>query len=149
MRGFECSVTQTLLTSEVRGSSTSRAVGANLLVSRSENTRLVILHEQQSPAFQGVICPWASGAYRLEAVVFYGSLKHSHLNLRPNFSCHTELTSPCCSVSIVLTEPSRPLKKTIWSWKSNIMKKTELEVERYKLWPYLLKESQYPIDRTL
>jgi hypothetical protein len=27
----------------------------------------VVFHEQQTPAFQEVICPWASGTYRLKA----------------------------------------------------------------------------------
>lgn len=47
---------------------------------------LVIVHEQQPPAFQEVICPWASGAYRSEVFLFYGSLKHNNFNLKPNFS---------------------------------------------------------------
>lgn len=37
---------------------------------RCENTWLVILHEQQPPALQGVVCPWASGAYRLRLFLF-------------------------------------------------------------------------------
>jgi hypothetical protein len=48
-------------------SSASCRIGAITLFYRSENMALVILHEQQLPAFQEVICPWASGAYRLEA----------------------------------------------------------------------------------
>lgn len=31
------------------------------------------LHEQQPPEFQEVICPWASRAHRLEAILFYMS----------------------------------------------------------------------------
>jgi hypothetical protein len=37
-------------------------------------------------AFYGVICALAIGADRLEAFLFYRSLKHSHFNLKPNFS---------------------------------------------------------------
>lgn len=40
--------------------------------------RLVTSHEQWLPAFQGVICPQASGANRLEAFLFYRSLKLSY-----------------------------------------------------------------------
>lgn len=39
------------------------------------------------PAFQKIICPRASG-YRVDAFLFYRSLKNSNLNLRPNFSPH-------------------------------------------------------------
>lgn len=46
----------------------------NQLVFWNENRWLIILHEQL-PVFQGVICPWASGAHRLEAFLFYRSLK--------------------------------------------------------------------------
>jgi hypothetical protein len=44
-------------------SRTSCAIGATMLVYRSENTGLVILHEQPS-ASQEVICPWANGTYK-------------------------------------------------------------------------------------
>lgn len=60
-------------------SSTSCAVRVTKLVYRNENTWLVLLHEQQSP--QEDICPWASGAYGVEAFLFYRSLKHSNLKL--------------------------------------------------------------------
>jgi hypothetical protein len=40
---------------------------ATNLVNRSENRRFVILQEQQLPAFQEIICPWASETYRSEA----------------------------------------------------------------------------------
>lgn len=48
--------------------------------------RLVTSHEQWLPAFQGVICPQASGANRLEAFLFYRSFNHSNVNLKHNFS---------------------------------------------------------------
>lgn len=59
--------------------STSFTVGAANLVHRSKGTWLVTLGEQV-PAFQEVVCPWASGACRLEAVLFYSSLERSDLN---------------------------------------------------------------------
>lgn len=40
------------------------------LTSRSETLRLVILHEQQPPAFQEITWPWASEAYRLKHFCF-------------------------------------------------------------------------------
>jgi hypothetical protein len=33
-------------------------------------TWLVILHKQQPPAFQKIICPWTSGACKIEALFF-------------------------------------------------------------------------------
>lgn len=42
----------------------SYAVGATNLFYRSENTRLVIIREQQPPALQEVNCTWASRDYR-------------------------------------------------------------------------------------
>lgn len=47
-----------------------------------ESSQLLIFLEQQLPAFQEVTHPCASAAYRLEAVVFYKSLKHSNFNLK-------------------------------------------------------------------
>ena len=35
-----------------------------------------------APAFQEIICAWASGAYKLEAILFYRPLKHSNLILK-------------------------------------------------------------------
>jgi hypothetical protein len=46
------------------GPSPSCVVGATNLVYRSENTGLVIFCEQRPLAFQEIICPGASGAYR-------------------------------------------------------------------------------------
>ena len=59
--------------------STFCAVGAANLAYRSKDTWLVILREQVL-AFQEVVCPWASGAYRLEAFLFYNSFEHSNLD---------------------------------------------------------------------
>lgn len=39
-----------------------------------------------SPQHSRKLHPWASGAYRLEAFLFYRPLKHSNLNLKHNFS---------------------------------------------------------------
>lgn len=64
--------------------STFCAVGATKLVYRSKSMWLAILHEQQPSTSQEVICPWTSAAYRLEAYLFYRSLKHSNLHLKPN-----------------------------------------------------------------
>lgn len=63
---------------------------ATKLLYRSKRTRFVILHEHQPPAFQDISCPWASGAYRLEALLIYRSLKHSNLNLKYSARHHTE-----------------------------------------------------------
>ena len=38
---------------------------------------------------QEVICLRANGAYRLETFLFYSSLEHSNLNLKYNFSPHS------------------------------------------------------------
>lgn len=51
-------------------------------------TQGLLSHMNNSPAFQEVICPWASGTYRLKAFLFYRSLKHSNLNLKYNISYH-------------------------------------------------------------
>lgn len=85
-------------------SSSASAVRQPDLVYRSENTWLVILHEQQPPAFQEIICPWVSGAYnfvcpwansayRLEPLLFYISLMEQNLNLKHNFSLHKTHTN--------------------------------------------------------
>lgn len=53
-----------------------------------ERLRTTVLHEYLPLAFVEVICPWASGAYRLESFQFYRSLKHSNLNFSHHFSHH-------------------------------------------------------------
>lgn len=45
--------------------------------------------QDQLPGFLEVLCPWASGAYRLEAFMLYSSCQHSSLNLKCNVSPYT------------------------------------------------------------
>lgn len=76
-----------LHTSPYMWSSTFCEIGATMFIYRSEITWLVILNEQHS-AFQEMIWPWASGAYRIETALSYRSLYQSNLVLKYNFSHH-------------------------------------------------------------
>lgn len=48
----------------------------------------VILHEQQLPAFQKVLCPWERKPYQFEIFLFSRSSKHNNLNLKHNSCPH-------------------------------------------------------------
>lgn len=52
-----------------------------MLVLRSENTGLVIFHEQP-PSILEVTSPWASGSYMFEAFLLHRSLKHNNLDFK-------------------------------------------------------------------
>ena len=61
-----------------------------MLVYRNESLQFVTLREQQPPAFQEVVCPWASGTYRLAAFLFVCFIDLlSNLNLRNKFSLYS------------------------------------------------------------
>ena len=64
--------------SHYMGSNTFGAAGQPTLFTEERTLDLFFLHEQQPLAFWEVICLWASGAYRLGALLFYRSLKHSN-----------------------------------------------------------------------
>lgn len=55
-------------------SSTSCAVGTTNFIYKSENTGLAILLGQHPPAVEEVICPWASGAYKLTLAFMRGGV---------------------------------------------------------------------------
>lgn len=62
------------------------AVGSNKFIQVRENVWLVILQKQSLQYFTK--CLFMQGAWMLEAVLFYGSFRHSNWNLKHNFIHH-------------------------------------------------------------